>query len=201
MPFNRDNWTKLDIAYYEEIDRCALKNSNEPLNNSNPKHAVYLINKLLVIAKNHVRIFSDSLISTVKPSDCTAIKENVAMYGNQNVIQNAMAFLSEEGTQLDIVVEKSPHSTLLNKLYEFKKSGKMKGTLNIRQVIDPNKVGYDHHFMVADNCSFRIEKDPNHTSFQAFANFGDFDFAKKLNNYFDDVLMTDNMSSLHTVHM
>jgi len=196
MPFNPKNWNDFDEIYFKEVDRCALSRVDTPINNSHPKHAVYLINKLFVLAQKKVRIFSDCLIPVVKADDCPVLTEDIEMYGHPLVIQNACDFLREDGSEIAIVLERTPckNNPLLKALVKLKNSGEMKGCFTIKQL--PQNIAdgwlkksFDHHFMVSDGSAYRVEKDPRPESFTAYANFGDKEFTKRFIDYFDSALL------------
>ncbi|PHS20240.1 MAG: hypothetical protein COA86_02810 [Kangiella sp.] len=202
MIFNTDNRSDFDKFYVKEIDRLALSGEDFSVDNSNPLHALYLMNKLFLIAKKRIRLFSDHLIPVIKEGEYDELDKDLRLYSHPKLIRNMTDFLRQDGAQLDIIVEKKidAENPFMVALKEFAKSKDMKGNYSFRQINEKNKVqlesGFNNHFLICDDKAYRVEKSHEPKCFKAFANFGDKRVHDKLTGFFDFYLTELSTSAI-----
>lgn len=165
--------------YMELVAKCARNRLDHPIPNGSPAHARILIAKLFETARDNVCLLSGRL------TDATETGEDV--YGEENLIEQALRFLRRKGTRLRIILQsdalhKGADNRLLRKLVE---DPRREGQIELYSGSELLKDVEMPHFMVTDALAYRFENDDTKTT--AVANFGDADTAKTLRLYFRSV--------------
>ena len=188
-PFNPDTWSETEAAYFRKVD-SALKDGTDLLfSNGLPQHAVYLIEKFFMNAKEVVRLFSGSLSRVIG---------GVEVYGNPRVV-TAVEKLLSSGVSLRVVLHNSidvgENETWVDhplvRVANHLANGRLSDSLEIRQSSKGSiehlvKFKFFNHWMVMDKTAYRLETDIRRA--RAHVNFGDSEMAGTLADIFDDVL-------------
>ena len=175
--------------YYRVVEECALTGRNFPISNGMPEHAVYLMTLMLRHAKKNIRLLTEELPNEVGGAD----SEKTSMYADSSLINAAEKFLKNAEAKLDILLQTGidlKSRTLIKVLKEKKERQEILGTINIH-LAKGKAISLENHFMVMDSTAYRVETDHGHT--KAVANFGDHETAKKLVDFFDNVLWPDSL--------
>lgn len=176
--FDKRTWDDGEEAYFDYVDGMIDQSKNDIFSNGKAWHAAYLIFKFLQRATKHIRIFSGTLVRTAP--------QGVAIYSEPEIIDAACAFLTREGSKLQIVLEKDIDAPgndpnehpLVRAITRSNDDGLLRGTLEIRRLPDDavgslRDRGALHHLMLVDQCGWRIEIDPNPDNVKAVVNAGD----------------------------
>ena len=188
-PFDPGTWSGTERAYFERVDQAIEQQANLLFSNGLPEHAVYLIEKFFINAKEKVRLFSGCLSRTIG---------RVEVYGNAR-IASAVQKMMAEGVSLQIVLQETIDvgtneswidHPLVRVENSMTKDGK-RGSLDIRQasagaIEQLKRHKFLNHWMVMDRTAYRLETDVRKAA--AHVNFGDVDMAGVLADIFDDVL-------------
>lgn len=115
--------------------------------------------------------------------------EKTSMYADSSLINAVENFLKNAEAKLDILLQTEidlESRTLIKVLKEKKERREILGTINIH-LAKGKAISLENHFMVMDDTAYRLETDHGHT--KAVANFGDCETAKRLVDFFDNVLI------------
>jgi hypothetical protein len=163
--------------YKELVDRCARERLDYIISNGLPSHARVLIAKLFETARQSVSIVSRHL------TDVTGANEDI--YGDPNVIAQAVQFLRREGTRLEIILDEAVHFGTKNRfLHTVIGDEGRKGDVVLYPDTGIIKNNKTPHFMVTDALAYRFEIDDKRVT--ALANFGDKRTATLLQALFHD---------------
>jgi len=158
--------------YRNRVKQLADSHSKEVIPNATVAHATVLIENLFSHAKSKVCIFSGQL--------------NKEVYGNSNVFNNAVAFLSKPTSELEILIEDPPADVMENDLVlACIKRGEGAGKCTIKFVQTPQDKEINCHFIIVDGKSWRFE--PDKRSAAAIACFDDDIFGKQLDDIFSSM--------------
>ena len=178
--FPAANATEEERLYFDVVDRAFETNQVKPISNGQPSHAVYLLYRLLTGAEHRVVIYTGHLRRTLG---------DVLAYGEPVLAEAAVRFLKRPETELLLAVAEdldvdggmenvSDHPFIRAIL---KAGDAIKGKLRLYDVKDATLFPY--HFIVMDERAFRVEVDTEKA--QAYASFGDTEFAQVLATLFD----------------
>lgn len=173
-----------ESRYFDLVDEACRNSEPKTISNSVPKHAVYLIHTLLTNAKNRIRLLTGSL---------SCDEGGVRVYANKKLAEAACDFLSRPETTLQIALRDGVDGGGDPKEHPFVKTilsqADRRGQLELRKcnqatVEKLKDDGFDMHWMTMDENAYRLEYDT--VNFKAYADFGDPETAKVLNELFDD---------------
>ncbi len=172
--------------YFDLVDRACRNSKPLTISNSHPKHAVYLIHTLLSNAKSKVRLLTGAL---------SRAHNGVQVYANEALAAAACSFLSRPDTSLQIAIRDGVDGGGEAQNHPFIKTilgcQNLQGKLELRQCDDAlvesmaKEDGLDMHWMTMDDTAFRLEYDTK--EIKAFADFGDAEMPKMLNELFDTI--------------
>lgn len=168
---------KVMESYFDIVKKCADNKENFPIPNRDAKHAAYIIKLLFKNAESNVNIFTGTLFSGV--------------YGNEDLIKEAVKFLTKPNTQLKIAFQNIVERDAINN-NDFIKQLKENFTAIVEKIklYDASKISqkipFNHFCVIDNNKAFRFEYD--HKSRKAVANFGDPKTAEKLSQAFTEIL-------------
>lgn len=201
-PMSEDQEEK---EYFLRIDECAATGSDLIISNSLPKHASYLMQKLFLIGKKHIRLFSGELIrSATDAGVCKGPKPELGVkttnvYSDDALLAAMSSFLHQDGRpKLEVLVQHGvdggmdDHPMFLL-LHKMKEDGSLRADVEIRRIDDSYK-DFDRHFMVADEKAYRLEL--GHEPCRAIASFGDAVSARSLIEAFDKKLFRSGGETL-----
>jgi len=166
-------------AYCDLVDEILLNRTDKEISNGKPEHAVYLMSKLFGLATTKIRLYSDHLKHAV-PVIGGIDGDVIDLYGEKEVIKNAIEFLKSPSASLEIVIENDianlEQHQLVKTIKKAKEQGLIQGKFEIKKI---NQSGlkwlkdndFLNHFLVADDHAYRIEIDDNPMNYQARANF------------------------------
>lgn len=188
-PFDSETWTEEEQFYFEYIDEKLDAKENVGISNGKPIHAVYLIEGFLRRATQQIRLFSGKLSRTSE--------SGTPIYADPHVADAALKFLSKEGSQLTVVLEKDidvelgqsvKDHPLVDEILTAKERNEVAGTFELCKISDEALQFLDrhevhNHLMILDERAYRIETDLE--EFKAYVNFGDTKSAGILANLFD----------------
>lgn len=188
-PFDPDTWNETERGYFDKVDQAMEQQANLLFSNGLPEHAVYLIERFFMNAKEKVRLFSGRLSRTIG---------GVEVYGNAR-IASAVQKMMAEGVSLQIVLQEkidvgTDESWVDHPLVRVENSmtkNVKRGSLDIRQAAADaiehlKRHKFLNHWMVMDRTAYRLETDVRRAA--AHVNFGDGDMAGVLADIFDEVL-------------
>jgi len=164
----------LDPNYKRIIDECAREKKNLEISNGNSTHAAYLIKALFEKAKKEIYIYTGSLSDDV--------------FGHQELIDVAVAFLKREGSSLKIAYQENcDKDTIKSRKFvqRILNNDLIKNRLEVWDVSSAFK-DITNHFTLMDETAYRFETD--HAKKRAIANFGDFASAKTLKGSFAKII-------------
>ena len=147
-------------------------------------------------ATQQIRLFSGKLSRTSE--------SGTPIYADPHVTAAALEFLSKEGSQLTVVLEKNidvepgqsvEDHPLVNKILTAKERNEVAGTFELCKISDEalqflDRHDVHNHLMVLDERAYRIETDPE--EFKAYVNFGATKSASILANLFDKCIHRDS---------
>ena len=174
-----------ESRYFDLVDQACRNSEAKTISNSVPKHAVYLIHTLLTNAKSRIRLLTGSLRRD---------EGGVEVYANEKLAEVAYVFLSRPETKLQIVLrdgvdgggDPKDHPFINAILGRSDRRGKLELRKCDQSIGDKLKGdGFNMHWMTMDEDAYRLEYDTER--FKAYADFGDPDTAKVLNELFDDL--------------
>lgn len=187
-PFVPDTWNETERDYFRRVDQAVEQRANLLFSNGLPEHAVYLIEKFFMNAKEEVRLFSGRLSRAIG---------GVEVYGNRR-ISSAVEKMMAAGVSLHVVLQDAidvdTNETWIDHplVRVHRGMGKEKlGSLEIRQasaaaIEHLRQFKFLNHWMVMDRTAYRLETDVRRAA--AHVNFGDSEMAGVLADIFDDVL-------------
>lgn len=193
-PFDEATWSEDERFYFTSVDEMMREGFSDDFSNGKPWHAVYIIAAFLREATQCVRLFSGRLIR--------ATPGGVAIYGQPHVVEAAKTLLTREGSELKVVLEDAidvddgcaPQShPLLEGVHDLEEGGRLNGRLDVRRACKADleflrEHNFLHHLMVMDQCSWRLETDPDPSDVRARVKIGDQWGAKTFARVFDEVL-------------
>ncbi len=157
------------ISYRERVRGAVGARDGEPLFNGTLGHASILTEEMFASAKKCIWILSGKL--------------NAEVYGREEVVKKARAFLDDPDHEVRILVEDGSKESLednpLFKLFEEKENAE------IKVVPEDLSKRYDFHAWVMDDDSYRFERDK--TKCAAIAAFGDKDGAQHIKGLFETI--------------
>ena len=183
---NRGKGMTNEIEYRRVVDEAIKNQTDMPISNGKPEHAVYLIQKILRNAKEVVRVFSGKLARN---------SHGVPVYGGNEILAATRDFLGRGG-RIKVLLEKPidvdkgqmwtdhplvkmVHSIPQGKdLLEVKKAPE-----NLINELRDTEVLY--HWITMDKQAYRLELDT--TRAKAIANFGNPKTAQVLVAIFDQL--------------
>ena len=189
-PFNPDTWTDREEAYFRKVDSAIELGTNLLFSNGLPQHAVYLIERFFMNAKEVVRLFSGNLSRAIgdvevysNPKVAAAVEKMLSSGVSLQVVLHNAIDVDEDETWID-----HPLVRIKDRLNEAER---LSGSLDIRQSSQDSirhleKFKFLNHWMVMDKSAYRLETDIRRA--RAHVNFGDNDMARVLADIFDNVL-------------
>ncbi len=180
--FPVDNATEEEQLYFDMVDTAFAAKDEKVISNGLPAHAVYLLYKLLSGASCRVRIYTGHLQQTF---------DGVLAYREPCLAAAAVRFLERPGTELLVAVgdkldvpdgrEPKDHP-FIRAILEA--GDRVKGELRLYDASESEV--FEHHFAVMDEKAFRVEVDTRKA--QAYASFGDAEFAEIIAGVFDHMV-------------
>ena len=163
-------------SYYDIIDRCAKDKEDFPIQNSDLKHASYLLKTLFRHAESDVCIFTGKLFPGV--------------FDDKDLRNEAIEFLRKgSDKKLKIVYQEAVRKEEITSglfLSALMADEGRKGTVEVWDV--KADILFDiHHFAVMDRSAFRFELDQE--TRKAIANFGDKKGAENLADIFEKIVL------------
>lgn len=155
------------IEYRARVERAAQNRNAERIYNGTTEHAQVVIETLFRTADKDVLVLNSCI--------------NNKVFGTENTLEAADAFLNKEGASIRVLVENEPAGGWKDNLF-VRKFGERKN-VSIKLVPDYVKSMFDFHFTVADKASYRFEADK--TKHAAIASFGDDDAGQNLASIFE----------------
>ena len=199
--FNPLTWDDDAKVYFNFVNRVMREKSDMPFSNGRPLHAIYLIHEFFRNAEREMRLFSGNLARRVKGDE--RVDKNMRVYSDPYIIDAVKDFLSREGADLKIVIEKPldvdkgqdlESHPLVHAVKSLRDEGGLKGNFKLCQVnpsvtnaagdnsTHPNR----QHLMLMDKSAFRIEID--HEKSEAYVCVNDKNLSKILVDFFDETL-------------
>ena len=180
--FPVDSATEEEQLYFNMVDMVFEAKDEKTISNGRPAHAVYLLYKLLSGASRRVRIYTGRLKQTF---------DGVLAYKDPCLAAAAVHFLERPGTELLVALadnldvpdgcEPKDHP-FIEAILEA--HGRINGKLRL---YDASETGlFEYHFAVMDEKAFRVDVDVDRA--QAYASFGDAEFAEVVARVFDRIV-------------
>ena len=199
-------WDSEDRLYFEHVDEMLEKKRNVLIGNSQPHHAVYLINALLKNAQKTFRLFSGSLTQRHRSDDRD---RGMPIYSAYEIIASACELLTKsDKSRLDIVLEEDidvadleePKDHPLIKAILAMPTSRRLGTFRLHRTSGETirrlqKADICNHLMIMDERAFRLETE--HNGVRAFANFGDAKMARQFSAFYDDIIWKNSTELVH----
>ena len=196
--FDPGTWDDDDRLYFEHVDRMLEKRRNTLIGNSQPLHAVYLINAVLRSATKTFRLFSGSLKQNHSGD------QDMPIYSAPEVIASACGLLGKPESRLDILLEndidvgerQSAHDHPLVKAIRDLPDSDRLGSFRLHKADDHvikrlQQAEICDHLMVVDERAIRLETE--HSGARAFANFGDSDMGRQFAEFYDKVIWKNSV--------
>ncbi len=154
-------------GFREKVEAAALQRKGEAIFNASTDHAAIIAEVMFGTAMKRMRILTGALFAPV--------------YATDAALANAKKFLDERNGKLSILIE---HADDAGDHPFFQRFGAHRN-VEVRVVPDELQTTYSYHLLVADDDSYRFERDKlNHS---AVAAFGDRAGAASLGSVFDDL--------------
>ena len=172
--------------YQKAIELANSSKNNHVFPISTPEHASIILSTIFEHSKEEVNILAGNLSGTVSNSKTylDALDSYLKSGKTLRVLLTDMPNINSLAYQL---IEK--HSKLPDAKIELRIATEV-AKYNIAESFDNKYV----HFVVGDDSRFRLETDS--TNYQAFANFNDPVYARKLNEIFDRTFASSTSTSL-----
>ena len=184
--FGPGSFSDDESQYFDLVDRVCRREKALHISNSHPRHAVYLIYKLLASAEREVRLFSGKLTRSIG---------DVGVFENEALAKAACELLSRPDTKLQIAVQDPLHDTETPGDHPFIQRilscEARQGGLELRRC-SAKTVGWLKqedilmHWMTMDDRAYRLETDVENV--KAHADFGDKQMTASLNRLFDQAI-------------
>jgi hypothetical protein len=156
--------------YRDEVERLARERTGAPFYNSSIDHAAVIVEKMFRHAAEEVCIISNHL--------------NARVFGQEEVIFEADAFLSNANNRLRIILEDDV--SMLSEGHPFARIMRSHPHgYEIRQMSPKMRELVKYHFTLADRDSYRFE--PDKAKWEAVASFGDNEGAANLRSAFEAI--------------
>lgn len=193
-PFNENTWPQKEKLYFENANELLRSGDEGWIANGRPEHAVFLIAGFFDHAKEKVRLFSGSLTRNEE-------LRNFDIYANQGVIDALIRFLSKDGKECHIILEKEldldekGQHPLIEAVKRLTNKGNMKGKFRIAKAKENtlkciNKYNIGQHFMLMDTSALRLET--NQERVKAHVTFGESNGSKVAADLFDKILVHES---------
>lgn len=153
--------------YRKKVRDAAVRRDGHPLYNGSIDHASVLTEALFEFSNNEVCILTGGLDAHV--------------YGNNEVIEKARAFLSVPNRKVRILVETPSSIDVID--HPFIREFNDSDDVEIRKISEVYDIS--QHFTVMDGDSYRFEEDK--TKYSAVAAFGHREGGEHLLSIFDEI--------------
>lgn len=155
--------------YRDKVFAAARDKTGEAIFNASFEHASIVVEMLFSVAQEQVSIVTGSL--------------NPVVYSNYGVMAQAVAFASQSGRRLRIILEEGDRD--LYAFNPFIQVMKKFTSMELRLISPHLKSRYRFHFTLADSDSYRFEEDRR--SPEAIASFGNPTGGESLQSIFTDL--------------
>jgi hypothetical protein len=153
--------------YRDHVKRLSVERKGESIYNGSADHATIIVENILAVSRQHVRILTGDL--------------NAKVYGTNSVVHRAREFLAHSGRKLEVLVE----NVTFNRSHPLIEEIGNEPNATFYHIPEHLGARIGFHFMTADNDCFRFEAEKN--SHAATAAFGDGETTEHLNKIFDMV--------------
>ena len=192
--FPLEEMDSYEQAYFKMIDRFIESSNPESFSNGKPAHAIYLLYKFLMSAKESMRVCSSRL---------ERIHEGWKAWSEPAIADAAISFLSKPNTCLSILIvgkeglDSDPNledrHPFLQRLEEDK--NKIKGKVVVIEANEGLKPQLDNDYCVVDEKHVRLELDPGQTV-AAIGTFNNPEIGEGLASAFDKCQELSNRTLL-----
>jgi len=159
-----------DILYADDIEHLASKKINEEVYNSNDVRAYAIMTSMFRHARNKVEIICSA--------DCTELSDD------PEFLEALHGFLKYREGRVEIILYGGVEKLEQKKVYAILKEYSNQIAIEVTEKKFYYN-GYEVHFVVADEISFRIETDVKEKLSRA--NFNYPEGARRLSRYFDEM--------------
>lgn len=206
-PFDSSTWSDNDRLYYNSILDLADSKEDRDISNSEPAHAVFLINTLLskaqksfwVLSGNLKRVSDDYDVSgnRIRQSSSNELPP-LPLYESKHLLMSFLGAL-HRGVDIRVIIEKDldggdidTHPLVATaRMAQQNSMISNQGGFDIRRLSPKiakllkedgdDRLGFN--YAVQDGCAYRYEYEPSEA--KAVANFGDKGIAKGLQDLFE----------------